>query len=76
MQKSGFIQKVFKKIDKLDSAKIKKIMEELSTEKELYQLVFDSLIEGVIVTNRDNKVILANKTVEDFINTWVGRIRR
>jgi PAS domain S-box-containing protein len=74
MQKSGFIQKVFKKIDKLDSAKIKKIMEELSTEKELYQLVFDSLIEGVIVTNRDNKVILANKTVEDFIKLPTNRI--
>ncbi len=74
MHKSGFIQKVFKKIDKLDSAKIKKIIEELSTEKELYQLVFDSLIEGVIVTNRDNKVILANKTVEDFIKLPADRI--
>ncbi len=74
MHKSGFIQKVFKKIDKLDSAKIKKIIEELSTEKELYQLVFDSLIEGVIVTNRDNNVILANKTVEDFIKLPADRI--
>jgi PAS domain S-box-containing protein len=74
MHKSGFIQKVFKKIDKLDSAKIKKIMEELSTEKELYQLVFDSLIEGAIVTNRNNEVILANKTVEDFIKLPTDRI--
>jgi two-component system, sporulation sensor kinase E len=74
MQNSGFIQKVFKKIDKLDAAKIKKIIGELSTEKELYKLVFDSLIEGVIVTNRDNKVILANRTMEDFISMSIDRI--
>jgi PAS domain S-box-containing protein len=74
MQNSGFIQKVFEKIDKLDTTKIKKIIGELSTEKELYKLVFDSLIEGVIVTNRDNKVILANKTMEDFISVSIERI--
>jgi PAS domain S-box-containing protein len=74
MQNSGFIQKVFKKIDKLDTAKIRTIIAELSTEKELYKLVFDSLIEGVIVTNRDDKVILANRTMADFIAIPVERI--
>jgi len=74
MQNSGFIQRVFNKIDKLDAAKIRKIISELSTEKELYKLVFDSLIEGVVVTNRDNKVILANRTMEAFISIPIGRI--
>ena len=74
MQNSGFIQKVFNKIDKLDTTKIKKIIGELSTEKELYKLVFDSLIEGVIVTNRDNKVIMANRTMEEFISMSIDRI--
>jgi signal transduction histidine kinase len=74
MHNSGFIQKVYKKIDKLDVAKIRQIISELSTEKELYKLVFDSLIEGVIVTNRDNKVILANRTMEEFISIPIGRI--
>ena len=67
MQSSGFIQKVFDRIDKLDKYKLKKILGELSTEKELYKLVFDSMIEGVIVTNRDNKVILMNRAMEGFI---------
>jgi nitrogen fixation/metabolism regulation signal transduction histidine kinase len=74
MHNSGFIQKVYKKIDKLDVAKIRQIISELSTEKELYKLVFDSLIEGVIVTNKDNKVILANRTMEEFISIPIGRI--
>jgi len=74
MQNSNFIQKVFKKIDKLDATKIRKIIGELSTEKELYKLVFDSLIEGVIVTNSDNKVILANRTMEDFISMSIDRL--
>ena len=68
MQDSGFIQKVFEKFDKLDPVKIKKIMVELSTEKELYRLVFDSMIEGVIVTDSDNKIILINRAMEDFLN--------
>jgi two-component system, sporulation sensor kinase E len=67
MQYSGFIQKVFEKFDKLDPGKLKKIMVEISTEKELYQLVFDSLIEGVIVTDRDNKIILINRAIEEFL---------
>ena len=74
MQNSGFIQKVFEKIDKLDAVKIRQIISELSTEKELYKLAFDSLIEGVIVTNRDNKVILANRTMEEFISIPIERI--
>ena len=67
MQDSGFIQKVFKKFDKLDPGKIKKIMIELSTEKELYRIVFESMIEGVIVTDRDNKIILINRAMEEFL---------
>jgi two-component system, sporulation sensor kinase E len=63
---SNFIQKVFNKFDKLDRSKLKKIMLELSTEKDLYELVFDSMVEGVIVTNRDNKVILINRAMEEF----------
>ncbi len=68
MEFSGFIQKVFEKIDKLDKEKIKEIIRELSAEKELYRIVFDSMIEGVIVTNWEKKVILINRAMEDFIS--------
>ncbi|MCK5095207.1 MAG: PAS domain-containing protein [Spirochaetes bacterium] len=74
MEYSGFIQKVFQKLGKLDIDKIKEIMVELSTEKELYKLVFDSMIEGVIVTNKDNKVILINRVMEDFISVSKNRV--
>ncbi len=74
MQYSGFMQKVFEKLDKLDQTKIKDIMIELTTEKELYKLVFDSMIEGVIVTNKDNKVILINRAMEEFISISEKRI--
>lgn len=74
MQNTGFIQKVFQKFEKLDQDKIKAIMVELTTEKELYKLVFDSMIEGVIVTNRDNKVILINRAMENFISLSKKRI--
>ena len=74
MQYSGFIQKVFEKLDKLDRNKIRRIMLELSNEKELFKLVFDSMIEGVIVTNKDNKVILINNAMEEFISIPEDRI--
>jgi len=74
MRNSGFIQKVFQKIDKLDHTKIRNIIEELSTEKELYKLVFDSMIEGVIVTNSDGKVLLINRAMEGFIPVSKGRL--
>jgi hypothetical protein len=50
MQNSGFIQKVYKKIDKLDAAKIRQIISELSTEKELYKLPSSAFIHGRSVT--------------------------
>jgi len=68
MEYSGFIQKVFEKLDKLDQGRIKEIIKELSTEKELYKLVFDSMIEGVIVTNWERKVIFINRAMEQFIS--------
>ena len=74
MEYSGFIQKVFQKLEKLDIDKIKEIMVELSTEKELYKLVFDSMIEGVIVTNKDDKVILINRVMEGFISVSKNRV--
>ncbi len=75
MEYSGFIQKVFEKFEKLDRNKLRSIMLELSTEKELYKLVFDSMIEGVIVTNKDHKVILINKAMQDFISISAKRIQ-
>lgn len=74
MQYSGFLNKLLQRIDKLDRNKIKDIIVEFSTEKELYKLVFDSMIEGVIVTNRDNKVILINRAMENFIAVSRNRI--
>ena len=67
MEYPGFIQKVFEKLDKLDQDRIKVIIKELSAEKELYKLVFDSMIEGVIVTNGERKIILINRAMKQFI---------
>jgi two-component system, sporulation sensor kinase E len=73
MQYSAFMQKVFQKLDKLDKNRIKELMLELSTEKELYKLVFDSMVEGVIVTNHENKLILINRAMEEFISVSKNR---
>jgi len=68
MQYSRFIQKVFQKLDKLDNEKIREIMLELTKEKELYRIVFDSMIEGVIVINSDRKIIMINRAMKNFIS--------
>jgi signal transduction histidine kinase len=73
MQYSAFMQKVFQKLDKLDKNSIKELMLELSTEKELYKLVFDSMVEGVIVTNHENKLVLINRAMEEFISVSKNR---
>jgi signal transduction histidine kinase len=61
------MQKVFKKLDKLDKNSVTELLLEISTEKELYKLVFDSMVEGVIVTDKDHKLILINRAMEEFI---------
>ncbi|MBN2443289.1 MAG: PAS domain-containing protein [Spirochaetales bacterium] len=57
----NFVKKALEKLDKLDTHQIKEILSNISGENELLETVLYSLEHGLIVTNKDHKILLANK---------------
>jgi two-component system, sporulation sensor kinase E len=64
MLSSGFIKKVLKKVQngKVSEENIKKILFDVQKDRELYESIFESIIEGVIVLDENNKVQYVNNT--------------
>ena len=62
-----FFQKAIEKFDKLDRKQIFDLMSALTEEYEMYQVVLDSMTDGVIVTDEKNEIILFNKSAERLL---------
>lgn len=63
----NFFHKAIAKFDKLDRKQIFGLMSGLIEEHELHQVVFDSMTDGVIVTDKKNEIILFNKAAERML---------
>ena len=61
MINSNFLSTLKKKIDKLDIHTIKNLISDLIEELEMTKTVFNSMSEGVIVIENDDKIIFINK---------------
>ncbi len=63
----NFIQKALKKLSKLDQEQIRTLIHDIASENELLEVVLDSMMDGVIVADKDNRVILVNKAAERML---------
>ncbi|CAN5317001.1 ATP-binding protein [soil metagenome] len=68
---SSFAGKFLRKIKKIDTEQIEQFLAQVLREKAFLEVVFDSLTEGVIVTERGMKVVFLNETARQFLG--VGR---
>ncbi len=62
-----FIQKALDKIGKMDAAQIRSLLWALASENDLLAVVLDSMTDGVVVTDRQHRVLLSNKSAERLI---------
>jgi two-component system, sporulation sensor kinase E len=77
-----FMKKAFSMFDKLDREQIKKIMQNMSSENELLEMVLYSMTDGVIVVDKEHKIQLVNKAskrlipfvTEDLINARLWKV--
>jgi two-component system, sporulation sensor kinase E len=77
-----FIKKAFSMFDKLDREQIKKLMQNMSSENELLEMVLYSMTDGVIVVDKEHKIQLVNKAskrlipfvTEDLINARLWKV--
>lgn len=62
-----FVQRALKKLSKLDEPQIRALIRDLARSNEQMETVLDSLSHGVLVTDRDGRIILVNKAAERLL---------
>jgi PAS domain S-box-containing protein len=62
-----FIQRALEKLPKMDTGQIASLIAQLSDQNELLDMVFESMTDGIIVTDSEHRVILYNKSAERLL---------
>jgi len=62
-----FLEKALEKMDKMDRAQIRLLVEDIAGENELLAMVMESMSDGVVVTDRDDRILLVNKSAERML---------
>jgi len=65
--KSGFIDKVIERLDRLDSKNVQIQFLRLAQERGLLETIFQSIQEGILVVDGSEKLTYANKAAEDML---------
>lgn len=67
MSKSHFFDKVMSRLERLDRSNVESWLVRLSQEKGLLESIFNSMLEGIVVTGTDLKVIFVNDAARTFL---------
>ncbi len=63
----NFIKKALNKLPKLDKEQIRTLLFDLASENELLEVVLDSLGDGILVVDLDNKLVHYNRAADKLI---------
>lgn len=66
----NFLKKAVKQIPKLDDAQVLKIVNLLSNEYELMEIVLDSINDGIIVADKENNILFLNKAAKTMLRLY------
>lgn len=64
--KSGFLEKLLARLDRIDPAEAQQLLSRLIREKGFLEQVFEALHEGVIVLDEDGRVSFVNDAAQKF----------
>ncbi len=62
-----FLQRALEKIEKMDRSQIRQLVSAIAGENELLEMVMESMSDGVVVTDREDKILLVNKSAERML---------
>jgi len=68
--KTPFINRILSKRDKLQSQVVEDLLLEVAEERDLLEVIFDSMVEGVIATDHLGQVIFFNSAAETLFNFY------
>lgn len=67
-----FFRRALKKIDKLSGDQVRDLLSDLTSENELLEIVLNSMTDGIIVTDTNNKLIFYNRRSDRLIPFTTG----
>ena len=59
-----FLQRALEKIEKMDRTQIRQLVSDISGDNELLEMVMESMSDGVVVTDREDNILMVNKSAE------------
>lgn len=70
--KHGFLKRLLDRAEKIDKERIVDYMIELAQERDLLILIFDSMIEGIIVIDEEESAVFINQSARDILGLGDG----
>lgn len=70
--KHGFLKRILDRADKIDKEQIVDYMREIAQERDLLVLIFESMIEGMIVIDLDENVVYINQSARSILSLGDG----
>lgn len=70
--KSGFLSRLLERAEKIDKERIVDYMTEIAQERDLLMLIFDSMTEGMIVIDQEERVLYINPSARRIIGAGDG----
>lgn len=64
---SSFAGKFLRKIKKIDTDQIEVFLAQVLREKAFLEVIFDSITEGIVVTEQDQRVVFLNEAAKQFL---------
>jgi len=74
MLSSGFLDKIRERVNRLDSDILRELVLKFSDEQEFFQLILDSMMEGVLVVDEEELVQYANRTATIFLGKTLRQL--
>jgi len=62
-----FLKRALEKIEKMDRSQIRQFVSDIAKENELLEMVMESMSDGVVVTDREDNILMANKSAERML---------
>ncbi len=69
-----FIKRALEKLDLMSHDNIRSLIKDLSTENELLEMVFESMTDGVVVTDKRHRILIHNKSSERLLPFIKGEL--
>jgi len=62
-----FLQRALGRLEKMDPERIRSLLRDAAAESEMLEMVMESMSDGVVVTDRENRILLVNKSAERML---------